>query len=232
MLPEGSDALILTSSNPLMYIIVIFSLALVPFLLLSVTSFIKLSIVFGILKNAIGAGQVPSGAIIALISIVLTMHIMSPVAKEVKERINVTLAADTEAGKSFDKITLADLSRYAEVAAHPIKEFLKKNAKPRERLFFAGMQSEGSHDNLLEENENFFSLLPAFIISELHEGFAIGFSLFLPFLILDLVIANLLVGLGMMMVSPVVISLPFKIVLFVICDGWFLLSQGLVLGYQ
>ena len=246
-----------SNPNPLVMMGLFVGLALIPFVLLSVTSFVKLSVVFGIVKNAIGAQQLPSSAVVALLSLVLSAHIMSPVAFEMIEGI----AADTEKSTSsrdvagvhvLGNIRLSELGEFSEQLSAPLMDFLRQHSKARERLFFvetsnrekrsvnSGEQaptievacvSQGEGEPCKLEGEGFLTLVPAFVLSELAEAFAIGFVIFLPFLIIDLVVANILVGLGMMIVSPVSIALPFKIILFVLCDGWFLLCRGLVLGY-
>jgi len=204
------------AENPLYSAAVISAVAVLPFVVLSTTSFLKLSIVFGILKNALGAQQVPSGAIIALLSLVLTVHIMRPVGDE-------TYALLQENGLfEGEKKSIEEMLEIVEASGEPVRKFLIKHSEERERLFF----SKGE-----EGSESLMTLVPAFVLTELAEAFMIGFTVFLPFLVVDLVIANLLVGLGMMMVSPITIALPFKLLLFVLCDGWFLLSRGLVLTY-
>lgn len=216
--------------QPLLTLGVFLLLAVLPFIILSVTSFIKLSVVFGILRNAIGAQQVPSSAITSLLAFVLTLHVMAPVGVEIKSAweegtVSREKKPEIPAVKDLGTLQVADLlplgDKLKRVGA-PLLRFLEKHSRQKERTFFSG----------LAEGESFFTLLPAFIISELTEAFAIGFAVFLPFLILDLVVANILVGLGMVMVTPAVVSLPFKIILFVLVDGWFLLCRGLVLGYQ
>jgi len=253
----------LSASNPVVLVLFFVALALVPFLILSLTSFIKLSVVFGILRNAIGAQQVPSGAIITLISMVLTMHIMTPVVRDVKIAVEQAVKETVQSDKQEKNTAfrLIHLLHYFQAGVQPVEWFLEKHSRNRERVFFASFNQkvvknsetqgvsvvDGEDSFVCEQRdvasgeqrrickpkgETFFTLIPAFVLSELREGFAMGFSIFLPFLIVDLVIANLLVGLGMMMVPPVTVSLPFKIMLFVLCDGWFLLSRGLILGYQ
>ena len=238
----GADA---ADANPLTLGLTFIALAVLPFLLLATTSFIKLSVVFGILRNALGAQQVPSAAVTSLLALVLTVHIMSPVAEEVAaeffakpKKEGTKNGAGDNAGDDF----FAQTAR----AGVALEKFLRKHSHLRERVFFAGIRTRRhlSRDSAPSEpagcagaaecvvpGEDILSLVPSFVISELKEAFSIGFLIFLPFLVIDLVVANLLVGLGMMMVSPVTISLPFKIILFVIIDGWFLLCRGLVLGY-
>jgi type III secretion protein R len=198
-------------ANPLTYTLLLLLIALVPFILLSVTSFVKLSVVFAILRNALGGGQIPSTAVGTLLSLVLSFQIMAPVFADAFAQVDMQKSL-----QSWDLLA-GDLVEASVV----FQEFLKRHSGERELEFFSSISKESP-----------FSIVPAFIISELKEAFAIGFAIYLPFLIIDLVIANLLVGMGMMMVSPVTLSVPCKIALFVICDGWFALCSGLVLGYQ
>jgi len=228
--------------SPVAVFVAMAGLSLLPFALLTLSSFIKISVVFALLKNAIGAQQVPSGAICSLLSLVLTLHVMSPVISSSAERVYAAAQANSAQKRSKAKGDFSLYLRLFQAGIEPFRAFMLKHAHARERIFFANTsgllrgekieigEGEGEREKLLEK-ETFLSLIPAFVISQLQEAFAIGFSIFLPFLIVDLVIANLLVGLGMMMVSPVSIAMPFKLILFVMCDGWFLLCRGLIMGY-
>lgn len=258
------------SSSPLVLTILCLSICLLPFALLSMTSFIKLSVVFAILRNALGAGQIPSAAVSTLLSFVLTLHIMNPVFREAGMRAEASLSKhhqEAKVKKTARNSELAALLEAISEAALPLREFMTKHSRAEERAFFSRLRAsaeispaeispaktasreikeKNSQQNnsalnadilqpaqsSQEEMLGYSSLIPAFVLSQLREAFIIGFILFIPFLIIDLVCANLLVGLGMMMVSPVAISLPFKIVLFVAADGWFNLCRGLVLGYS
>lgn len=242
------------SSSPLVLTILCLSISLLPFALLSMTSFIKLSVVFAILRNALGAGQIPSAAVSTLLSFVLTLHIMNPVFREagMKAEASFSKHQEAKAKKIARNSELSALLEAIAEAALPFREFMTKHSRVEERAFFSQLQAsveiKGKNSrqnnsalnaNVLRQGQSsseevlaYSSLIPAFVLSQLREAFIIGFILFVPFLIIDLVCANLLVGLGMMMVSPVAISLPFKIVLFVAADGWFNLCRGLVLGYS
>ena len=228
----GSGNLSLGDSNPLSLGFLLVILALFPLLVLSLTSFIKLSIVFSILRSAIGGGQFPSGAVTALLALVLTLHIMAPVASRCLGQLSQAKITNTD---------LLSLGRSLAPCAFPLMEFLRNNTRAEERVFFAELTNQriGSSSALSAPvsstggiyGESFFTLVPAFLLSELRSAFAIGFTLFLPFLVIDIVIANILSALGMMMVSPLSVSLPFKVLLFVVTDGWMLLCRALVLSY-
>ncbi|MFN8389340.1 MAG: flagellar type III secretion system pore protein FliP [Bdellovibrionota bacterium] len=229
----------LVDGSPLSTIGFIFALSLVPMVLLSVTSFVKLSVVFGLLRNAIGAQQIPSSAITSLLSLVLTLHVMRPVAVEAAARIRPLL--ERNSGRTSISTLLPPI---LEAASAPLLEFLSAHSRAEERLFF--LRPERSQGSITEQDkgcfadpahrclipgEGFFTLIPAFVLSELRAAFSFGFVLFLPFLVIDLVVANFLVGVGMTMVSPVTISLPVKILVFVVSDAWFRICRSLVLSY-
>ena len=226
----------LSTEVPVLGFFLLACISMLPFIVLAFTSFIKLSVVFGILKSALGAGNIPSSSVIALLSLMLSLHIMAPTFANLsleqgllaKENGKLDLESETES-----------IMELVHSVKDPLSEFLRNHSRLKEREFFleysgvplSASCEEGSSDCELK-GESLFTLIPAFVLSELREAFAIGFLVFLPFLIVDLVVANILVGMGMMMVSPAAISLPFKILLFVVCDGWFLLSRSLVLGYS
>ncbi|HQH27733.1 MAG TPA: flagellar type III secretion system pore protein FliP [Oligoflexia bacterium] len=245
-------------SHPLIMIGIFSATAVIPFFLLGTTSFLKLNIVLSILRNAVGAGQFPSGAVISLLSLVLTMQIMAPVARDAYKCAQSELSAHSAAehaaktgrkgakaapasGWSVDAVVNA-----AQNAAEPLKKFMRRQSQMRERLYFlqagnlptlpASVPSGEDYSLAAKEQalpgETFFSLVAAFVVSELRSAFAVGFVVYLPFLVVDLVVANLLAGLGMMMMSPVTISLPLKLILFVAADGWFLVCRALALSYM
>lgn len=224
-------------SSPLIGIVLIALMAIIPMAILAMTSFVKISVVLNILRSAIGAQQVPSATLLSLISLVLTMYVMSPVATEVLTRANEKiesskLVSKTEKETKVDIGALVELTKYSLV---PLRDFLSKHSNEREKEFFSKNLVEMKQGTALaaskESGENFFSLVPAFVLSELSEAFFVGFVIYLPFLVIDLLVSNILIGLGMMMLSPLTITLPLKIIVFVLCDGWFLLARGLILGY-
>ena len=233
----GAQAGAILDGSPLSALLLMLLLGLIPFALLSVTSFVKLSVVFGILRSALGAQQIPSAAVTSLLSLVLTLHIMSPVASEVAAKAEVALSGG---GAKKNAIGAAKIFAALSAGREPLQNFLARNSRFDERVFFIhpGESSalkiecaDGQESACLLPGEGFMSLIPAFVLSELHAAFAAGFILFLPFLVIDLFVANLLVGVGMTMVSPITISLPLKILAFVCCDAWFALCRSLVLSY-
>lgn len=210
-------------------------LSVLPFLLLMLTSFVKVSVVLSILRSAIGGGQVPPASIVTGLAVILTLYIMAPTA----ERMGRALAADGQGPADgvaalLERIdgpsaAIAALDRVKE----PLRAFLLAHGDLRERATFLSlareMRSPPERAGVVERD--FLVLAPAFVVSELRRAFEIGFLLFLPFLIVDLVIANLLVALGMQSLSPALVSLPFKLLLFVLVDGWHLVARGLVQSY-
>ena len=183
------------------------------------------------LKNALGAGDVPSGAVIAALSAILTLYVMAPVGEQIAEA----------AGPSATSIDVADplsdldaLGEAITAGVAPLKAFLTRNAGSRERALFLELAQDARGDDgrdSVSEND-LLVVLPAFLVTELSEAFQIGFLVFLPFLVVDLVVSNVLMSLGMHMLNPTQVSMPFKLLLFVVVDGWYLLARALVLGYS
>ncbi|MCW8878791.1 MAG: flagellar type III secretion system pore protein FliP [Kangiellaceae bacterium] len=182
-------------------------LTFLPAIVMMMTSFIRVTVVFAILRQALGMQQTPSNQILIGLSLFLTFFIMSPII----ERVN------QEAVQPYINETM-DASSALEAASVPFSQFMLEQTRESDLVLF--MDLSGTEQ--LEEGQlpPFKVLVPAFIISELKTAFQIGFLLFIPFLIIDLVIASILMAMGMMMLSPLIISLPFKIMLFVLVDGW------------
>lgn len=220
------------TSQPLVTLLALGALTLLPFLFMVATSFVKLSVVFSILRNALGTGQVPSGVIITALSAILTLYVMAPVGQEIAavtapavERID---RDDPLRGDSADALFEA-----IDLGKEPLREFLKRNAGDHERRLFyeLALQSRDPDQRGDVTPDDLLVVLPAFLITELAEAFQIGFLVFIPFLVIDMVVSNVLLALGMHMLSPTTVSLPFKLLLFVLVDGWYLLVRALVLGY-
>jgi type III secretion protein R len=214
-------------SDYLPIIIAIGALALLPFIALMVTSFAKIVIVLGLLRQALGLQQVPPNMVLNGIALVLTLYVMAPVAMDAGDNMRKS-GRGLASFKTVDDIGLA----YDAVAA-PLRGFLLKHSETRDRRFFKRtaerLWPESRSRDL--KDDDMWVLVPAFVVTELSEAFRIGFMLFLAFLIVDLIVASILLALGMSMVSPTIISVPFKILLFVALDGWARLLQGTVTGY-
>ncbi|MEM0926058.1 MAG: type III secretion system export apparatus subunit SctR [Planctomycetota bacterium] len=213
-----------TMPEPLYLVVVLLFLGLAPFVGLMVTSFIKIVVVLSLIRNALGVQSIPPNMVINGLAIILTIHIMNPVAQEMFD----TLRQQEINAKDFNSLQNA-----AAVAKEPLKEFLLKHSSERERAFFYNsakrLWPEERHSLLTDQD--MLILVPAFTVSELTSAFQIGFLVYLPFIAIDIIVSNILLAMGMMMVSPMTISLPFKLLLFVVVDGWTRLIHALVLTY-
>jgi type III secretion protein R len=219
-----------TDDASLVPYVAFFVLAAIPLLFVSLTSFLKISVVFSILRNALGTGQIPSGTVVTALSIILSLYVMAPVGSEMIDAATPSAAGiDVAAPLAHPNELVAALRAGAE----PLRSFLVRNAGTRERAMFLDLAREARPEDQREglADTDFLVAAPAFVVTELGEAFQIGFLIFLPFLIVDLVIANVLTALGLSSLSPTQVSLPFKLLLFVMVDGWYLLARALVLGY-
>jgi len=285
-------------SNPVVMVIVLGALALAPFVIVMLTSFVKISVVLSILRNAMGTQQVPPNQIITGLAFVLTIFIMVPVARQMYgEAGNVANTKDI-----FSEASVKSLFDASKRAKEPLRRFLSQHSHVKDRELFMDLAVRLERNALAKQQpktqtaaasltqppsptvstssslipaanaaplpqaastqapaassqsptmpgaetsaqptpgdvpnrpdkEDFQVLIPAFVTSQLKEAFEVGFLLFVPFIVVDMVIANILLAMGMQMLSPTVISLPFKLLLFVLVDGWFLIVRGLVLSY-
>ncbi len=220
------------SDQPVVMIVLLAALSLLPFILVMLTSFVKIAVVLSIVRNALGAGNIPPTMVVTGLSLILTIFVMAPVGSAVYEKIEPVLeqAKGTSLTSGESVTAMVEAGRQAR---EPVREFLAKHAHARDRAMFTDLakRMRKPADRADIKNTDLLVLAPAFVTSELKEAFAIGFLLFIPFLIIDMVVANVLLSLGMHMLSPTTVSLPFKLLLFVMVDGWQLLTQGLVLGY-
>jgi len=220
------------TSRPLVLILAMAALSLIPFALLMVTSFVRISVVLSILRSAIGTPSVPPTQVLTGLALVLTIAVMAPTGQRMYEAMTPALGmaagADLASGE-----TLAALGTAADRGKEPLRAFLLKHTDPRDRASFLAvtqkMRAPEQHPTVTDQD--FGVIVPAFVTSELRRAFQIGFLLFIPFLVVDMVIANLLLALGMHMLSPTTVSLPFKLLLFVIADGWTLVIRGLLQSY-
>lgn len=219
------------ANRPLVMMIALASLGLAPFVLMMVTSFVKISVVLSIVRSAMGTQQIPPTQVITGLAIILTVYIMSPVAHEMYKAADaegVTQGEGLMSAKTVDVLISA-----ASRAKEPLRDFLLKKVTTKDRALFYSLalklRKPEDRQNITERD--FLILTPSFVVSELKEAFQIGFLLFVPFLVIDMVVANILLALGMQMLSPTTISMPFKLLLFVLVDGWYLIAKGLVIGY-
>ena len=215
--------------NPLNMVVLLGLLALVPFFLMMVTSFVKIAVVLSILRTAIGVQQAPPNQVITGLAMVLSLYVMAPVGLASWEAAE-PYVEQIEAGET------ASFSSYKEMlkkSSAPLKTFLLKHSDEDERVLLHELAVElrPEEQRASVKDDDLLIAIPAFVLTELSEAFTIGFILFVPFLLVDLVVANILLSLGMHMLSPTTVSLPFKLLLFVLVDGWYLVIRGLILGY-
>jgi len=234
------------SSGLVFWLILLAGMALAPFVLTMVTSFAKLVVVGGILRHALGTQQIPPNTVITGLALILTIHIMSPVAVKIYDNYAKAEEAATRPAREAPPTSGETIRRITVAAEGPMREFLQRHSHPENVQMFedlrgrlqatnraeaAGAKAEQA-DALVGELMNDVTVLtPAFMLSQLTEAFQIGFLLFVPFLVIDLVVSNVLMAMGMQMMSPVTVSMPLKLLLFVLVDGWRLIMRGLVLGY-
>jgi type III secretion protein R len=213
------------TSKPIGMMALLAAMSLLPFVILMLTSFSKIAVVLSIARSAMGTQQIPPTTVLTGLAVILSVHVMAPVLED-------TWAAGREAFSGTVEVEQV-LESGGRVVA-PLRNFLSKHGHPEDRAMFVDLarQLRGEARAAEVSEEDLVVIVPAFVVSELKEAFQIGFLVFLPFLVLDMVIANLLLALGMQSLSPTSVSLPFKLLLFVMVDGWHLLSQGLVLGYR
>lgn len=224
---ESSLSRMSYAGSPLSMMGMLAGMSLLPFAVLMLTSFSKIAVVLSLARSAMGTQQAPPTIVLTGLAAVLTGHIMAPVMERMYDAGQV---AYSQVASGSGAEMLAAASRVSE----PLRAFLVKHGSPEERARFVDLARElrpvEEMDSVRETD--LFVVIPAFVITELKEAFQIGFLVFLPFLVLDMVIANVLLALGMQTLSPSQVSLPFKILLFVAVDGWSLLARGLILGYR
>ncbi len=199
--------------------IILTLLVLAPTLLLMVTSFTRLMIVFSLLRQAMGLQQTPPNQIIISLSLILTIFIMEPYAKKswdnaIKPYMDEKIGYEV----AFEK------------GIKPFKEFMIKNTREKDLALFYRIKKQENPKNI--EDVPLTLLMPAFIVSELKTAFEIGFLIFLPFLVIDIIVSSILMSLGMMMLPPVMISLPIKIIFFIVIDGWSLIIGNLAQSFK
>jgi len=223
--PQGLPALTVTEtadggqqySVTLQVLALMTALSFLPAMLMMMTAFTRIIVVFAILRQAIGLQSTPSNQILIGLALFLTIFIMAPVLERANE----------QGLQPYLNEELAPLEA-VEQAVQPFREFMMAQTREKDLAMFARIS--GAQVNSLEE-VSFWVLMPAFVTSELKTAFQIGFMLFIPFLIIDMVVASVLMAMGMMMLSPIIISLPFKIMLFVLVDGWSMLMGTLAASY-
>ena len=211
--------------HPTELIALLFLLAILPFIVIISTSFLKYAITLSLLRNALGLQQVPPNMAIYGLAIILTAYTMAPVISSVGNAL------------AKESIQLTDKDLYSKIRGNVLKpytDFLEKNTDPKEISFFQAIGPKIWKTPPSEEvsRESLVVLIPAFTLGQLTEAFKIGLLISLPFLAIDLIVSNLLLAMGMMMVSPITISMPFKLLIFILIGGWDILVKQLLLSYQ
>ena len=224
-------------TDPFALIVLLVGLSLLPFVAMIATSYLKIVVVMSLIRNALGIQSIPPNMVLNALAMILSFYIMAPVCSESWNIIKTERAAMAEREKNAEKPQPGQPfyeTDIVEKASAPFKDWLNRQIGERERAFFVSTAERlwGKDDEPAEIDHNsFYILLPSFCVSELTKAFQIGFLVYLPFIAIDIIVSNILLAMGMMMVSPVTISLPFKLLLFVMVDGWTMLIQGLVRSY-
>lgn len=195
-------------------------ISLLPSFLVMMTSFTRLIVVFGFMRSALGTQQAPPNQVLAGLALFLTVFIMAPTYKIInKDAVKPFLENKINQEQALSK------------ASKPMREFMLKQTRKKDLSLFVDI-AKVDKTKITKDNVPLYVVIPSFIISELKTAFQIGFLIYIPFLIIDIVVASVLMSMGMFMLPPVMISLPFKILLFVMVDGWYLLVKSLIMGYS
>lgn len=209
----------LQNLNPVLQLLIVMSMfSLLPFIFCCMTSFLRFVVVFAMLKTAMGTQQVPPAIVIIGLSIILTFYTMGSTFQKMYDMGSVPYQKNQ------------DMIAAIQEGSKPLKEFMLKQTREQDLTFFVEMTHKTRPKS--PEDLSIWEVAPAYIMSELKTSFEISFVIFVPFIILDLVVANILLALGMFMLSPTIISMPFKLLIFIAVDGWALIVQGLVTSYN
>lgn len=221
----GTDENASLSGRIVQFIALVTVLSIAPGLLVVMTSFTRFVIVLSMLRSALGLNQTPPNIVLTSLALFMTFFVMQPVFEDAYEGGVVPLLENT----------LVEEQAMERIAA-PFRAFMFVNTRPRDYALFLDVSSDGTETEdtplpTTPEEADFRQLLPAFMISELRRAFTIGFLIYLPFVAIDLIVASVLMSAGMMMLPPVLISLPFKVIFFVLIDGWYMLAGSLIESY-
>ncbi|MDI9413787.1 MAG: flagellar type III secretion system pore protein FliP [Bacillota bacterium] len=206
-------------SSSLQILLLLTVLTLAPAILTLMTSFTRTVIVLSFIRNALGTNQVPPNQVLIGLALFLTVFIMAPIFG--------TIYNDAFLPYMDGELSLEQL--WSE-GMEPIREFMLRNTREKDLEMFVAFRSDERPQTV--DDVDTFTLIPAFVISELKTAFQLSFVIFIPFLVIDMVVASTLMGMGMMMLPPVMISLPFKILLFILVDGWYLVINSLVTSFS
>ncbi len=210
---------LLKDINPIIQLLVVMaSFSLLPFIFVSMTPFLRFTIVFSMLKTAMGTNSVPPAITLIGLSLILTFYTMAPTFDSMYQAYQVPYQKNHNIVEALD------------ASSKPLKEYMLKQTRQADLAFFVEKtrgQAPNSPDDL-----TLWEVAPAYIVSELKTAFEIGFIIYVPFIVLDLVVANILLALGMFMLSPQIVSTPFKLLIFIAVDGWSLIVKGLVESFN
>ena len=210
---------VLKDINPVLQMLIVMTVfSLIPFVFCCMTSFLRFVVVFSMLKTAMGTQQVPPAIVIIGLAMILTFYTMGSTFSKMYEMGSVPYQQSQNMIAAINE------------GSKPLKEFMMKQTRESDLAFFVELSQKTPPKS--PEEITLWQVAPAYIISELKTAFEIGFIIFVPFIVLDLVVANILLALGMFMLSPTIISLPFKLLIFIAVDGWALIVQGLVTSYN
>ena len=214
-----------TADNPqdvattLQVMAVLTILSIAPSILIMTTSFVRIVVVFGFLRNALSTQNVPPNQVVIALSLFLTFYIMSPYWSQANENgLQPYLAGQITQEEAVTNVV------------EPVREFMFKQTREADLALFVNLSQAERPES--QEDVSTFTLIPAYIISELKTAFQIGFMIYIPFIVIDMIVASTLMSMGMMMLPPVMISLPFKVLLFVMVDGWHLLIKSLIVSFK
>ncbi|HOI28417.1 MAG TPA: flagellar type III secretion system pore protein FliP [Melioribacteraceae bacterium] len=211
---DGNDV-----STTLQILLLMTILSLAPSIVIMTTAYLRIIIVFHFLKNALGTQQMPPSQLLAGIALFVTFFIMAPTWNKVNdEALQPLMDNKIKVSEAYDK------------GIEPIREFMFKNVREEDLELFVGLANIERPQN--RDELPTYILIPAFVLSELRTGFIIGFFMFIPFIMVDMIVSSILMSMGMMMMPPMMISLPFKILLFILVDGWNLIIGSLVRSFQ
>jgi len=223
--PIGTDDLL---NRPLALVVALAIVGLLPFLFMTLTSFVKISTVLHIARSAIGAPEVPSSTVVIALAGALTLLAMAPVGEKIADRVAPLL----EPRPAMTAVEWVE--GVVSAVRDPLRSFMTKNSSPaeRDRFYALARKTRSGADRDSVTRADLSVVVPAFLVTELVEAFMLGFAIYLPFLVVDVIVANVLVALGMQSLNPTQVSLPFKLLLFIAADGWSRLAQALVTGYS
>jgi flagellar biosynthetic protein FliP len=206
-------------SRTILIVLLLTVMSLAPALLVLMTSFTRIIIVLSLTRNALGVQAIPPNQVLVGLSLFLSLFIMGPTLSEVNEQgLQPMIKGDKEYAQAYED------------GIQPLRTFMLKEVKEKELALF--VKAAGDERPTVKEDVSMSALVPAFVLSEIKTAFLIGFIIFIPFLVIDIVVSSSLMSMGMMMLPPVLISLPFKLLLFVMVDGWALIVRSLLASYQ